>query len=105
MITFIAHLHVKPENAAEFEALLADVGAQTRAKEPGVVYYEFARSVDEADTYVMIEVYRDVASQAAHMASDWVRSSLPGSAALIEGKPRVSQYVTPGEEPLRQRMF
>ncbi len=105
MITFIAHLTVRPENAAAFEALMTQVAAQTHAHEPGVAYYEWARSVDEADTYVVIEVYRDVAAQAAHMATDWVRSSLPRSAALIEGKPHIRQYVTPGAEPVRQRMF
>ena len=105
MITFIAHLTVKPENAAAFEALMTEVAAQTHAHEPGVAWYEWARSVDEPDTYVVVEVYRDVAVHAAHMASAWVQESLPRSAALIEGKPHIRQYVTPGAEPVRQRMF
>lgn len=105
MITFIAQLTVRPENTAAFEALMSEVAAQTHAHEPDVVYYEWAKSVDEADTYVVVEVYRDVAAQAAHMATAWVRESLPRSAALIEGKPIVRQYVTPGTEPVRQRMF
>lgn len=105
MITFIAHLHVKPENAEAFEALLADVGAKSREHEPGIVYYDYARSVDEADTYLVIEVYRDAAAQAAHMATDWVRDSLPKSAALIEGKPHIRQYASRGAEPVRTRLF
>ena len=32
----------------------------THEHEPGVLYYDFARSVDDPDTYVVIEVYRDV---------------------------------------------
>lgn len=105
MITFIAHLRVRPENAEALEALLTEVGARTRDNEPGVVYYEFGKSVDEADTYVMIEVYRDAAAQAAHMASPWVRESLPRSASLIDGPPQVRQYVSPGAEPVRTRLF
>jgi quinol monooxygenase YgiN len=105
VITFIAHLRVNPENAAAFEELMTDVVAMTHKHEPGVVYYEFAKSVDEANTYVVIEVYKDLESQAAHMASTWVRSSLPVSARLIEGRPHISQYVSNGSEPVLQRMF
>lgn len=105
MITFIARLRVRPENAAAFEDLMDHVSAKVRENEPDVIYYAFAKGVDEADTYVVIEVYRDVAAQAAHMQTPWVRESLPRSAALIEGKPEIRQYVSPGAEPVRQRMF
>jgi quinol monooxygenase YgiN len=100
MITFIAHLRVKPENAAAFEALMAHVAQMTRAHEPGVAYYDFARSADEPDTYVVVEVYRDAQAHAGHMASSWVRESLPPSAALIEGRPHIRQYVSGGSEPV-----
>jgi len=105
VITFIAHLRVSPGNARAFEELMTQVAAMTHAHEPGVLYYEFAKSVDEPDTYVVIEVYRDVEVHAAHMASAWVRESLPVSARLIEGRPHIRQYVTPGSEPVRQRLF
>jgi len=105
MITFIAHLRVSPKNAAAFEELMTHVAAMTHEHEPGVAYYEFAKSVDDADTYVVIEVYRDVAAQSAHMRTAWVRESLPLSARLIEGKPHIKQYVSPGCEPVRQLMF
>ena len=47
MITFIAHFTVPPTNAAAFEELLTYVATMSNT-EPGVVYYGFARSVDEA---------------------------------------------------------
>jgi quinol monooxygenase YgiN len=99
MITFIAHVRVKPESARAFETLMTYVADMTHTHEPGVAYYEFAKSVDEPDTYVVVEVYRDTDSHAAHMASAWVQESLPRSARLIEGKPTIKQYVTPGDEP------
>jgi quinol monooxygenase YgiN len=104
MITFIARLQVKPENAAALESLMAHVAAMTRAHEPDVVYYAFAKGVDEPDTYVVVEVYRDAAAQAAHMATAWVRESLPRSMELIEGRPDIRQYVTPGSEPVTRRI-
>jgi quinol monooxygenase YgiN len=104
MITFIAHLHVKPDNAAAFETLMNYVTDMTRKHEAGVAYYGFAKSVDEPDTYVVVEVYQDPEAQAKHMTTDWVRDSLPKSARLIEGKPGIKQYVTPGSAPVIRRM-
>jgi quinol monooxygenase YgiN len=102
VITFIAHVRVRPENAAAFEALLAQVAAETREHEPGVAYYAFSKSVADPELYVVVEVYRDVAAHAAHMASPWVTESLPRSAALMEGRPEIRQYVSDGSEPVRE---
>lgn len=100
MITFIANLRVPPENAAAFEELMTYVADMTNANEPGVVYYAFAKSVDEPDSYVVIEVYRDQAACTAHGETDWVRDSIPKYLPLIEGMPRLVQYVSPGQEPV-----
>jgi len=105
MITFIVHLRVNPEDASAFEALMSHVAAMTHEHEPGVAYYEFAKSVDEPDTYVIVEVYQNVEVHAAHMASAWVRESLPVSARLIQGRPHIRQYVRPGSDPVRRRIF
>jgi quinol monooxygenase YgiN len=102
MITFIAQLRVLPENAEAFEVLMTYVADMTHRHEPGVAYYEWARSVDEADTYVVVEVYRDAAVHAAHMASAWVRESLPRSAVLIAGRPHIRQYVSGASQPVRR---
>ena len=99
MIIFIAHLKVRPENGPAFEALMTHVRDLTRQHEPGVAYYEFAKSVDESDIYVVVEVYRDPEAHRAHMNTDWVIESLPKSRQLVEGKFNIKQYVSPGAEP------
>ena len=104
MITFITHLQVNPANAAAFEVLLADVSGKVRENEPDVLYYGFAKSVEDPNTYVVIEVYRDEAAHSAHMETDWVKSSIPKSTLLIEnGKYDIKQYVSPGTEPVRRK--
>lgn len=100
MITFVVHLQVKPENATAFEKLMTHVAAMSLEHEPGVMYYAFAKSVDEADTYVAIEVYQDQAAVAAHGEAEWVRNSVPESLRLIDGMPRIAQYVSPGTAPV-----
>ena len=104
MITFIAHLKVRAENGPAFEALMTHVRDMTRQHEPGVAYYDFGKSVDEADTYMVMEVYRDAGAHAAHMKSEWVPESIPQSRRLVEGKFNIKQYVSPGVEPAVRRM-
>jgi quinol monooxygenase YgiN len=103
MITFITHLRVHPENAQAFEDLMTHVTAMTLENEPGVAYYGFAKSVEEADTYVVVEVYRDQAACVAHGDTAWVRESVPKSLLLTEGMPQLVQYVSPGAEPVVSR--
>src|ERR1700744_6588458 len=103
MITFIAHLRVRSENAQAFEDLMAHVTAMTLENEPGVAYYGFAKSVEEPDTYVVVEVYRDQAACAAHGDTAWGRESVPKSRPLTEGLPQLAQYVSPGAEPVVSR--
>ena len=104
MITFITHLKVMPENGPVFEALMTHVRDMTRQREPGVVYYDFGKSVDEPDTYVVMEVYRDAGAHAAHMKTDWVTESIAQSRRLVEGKFSTRQYVSSGAEPAVRRM-
>lgn len=100
----IAHMRVRAENAAAYEALLDEVAAATRANEPGVAYYAWSKSATEPDTYVVIEVYDDAEVHAAHMASPWVQGSIPKSIALVDGKFDIRQYVSSGSAPVKLTM-
>lgn len=100
MITMVARMRVPPERAAAYEELMTYVADMTLKNEPGVRYYGWARSASEPDIYVVVEVYDDEKVHAAHMASEWVTKSIPVSAGLIEGKPEIRQYVSPGQEPI-----
>jgi len=50
MIMFIVHLDVPPENSGAFEELMTYVAATSLEREPGVLHYAFAKSVDEPQT-------------------------------------------------------
>ena len=100
MITMVARMRVSSQNAAAYEALMTEVTAMTLANEPGVPYYAWAKSADEPDTYVVIEVYRDSEVHAAHMASPWVVESLPKSKALVDGGFDIQQYVSEASKPV-----
>ncbi|MCB2079206.1 MAG: antibiotic biosynthesis monooxygenase [Novosphingobium sp.] len=103
MITMIARMAVPPENVAAYEKLMAHVTEQTLQNESGVIHYGWARSATEPGVYVVVEVYRDEIAHAAHMQTEWVRSSLPISAGLVKGGFEIAQYVSPGQEPVTLR--
>ncbi len=103
MITMIARMRVPLENAAAYEELMDNVMGMSLTHEPGVKYYAWARSADEPDIYVVVEVYEDEKAQASHMATDWVRNSIPKTQGLVDGKFDIKQYVTPGQEPVKLR--
>lgn len=99
MITYITHVRVIPANTAAFEALLTHVRSKVWESEPNVLYYDFAKSVKDLDTYVVIEVYRDAAAHSAHMETEWVRASIPKSNSLVEnGKYDIRRYESAGTE-------
>ena len=103
MITFIANLRVPTQHAQEFEDLMSHVSSMTLENEPGVVHYGFAKSVDDAEAYVVIEIYRDQDAVAAHGANAWVGESVPKMLQLTEGMPTLVQYVSPGAEGVASR--
>ena len=80
---------------------MTEVCDQVRRHEPGVPYYGFGRSLDDAETFVVVEVYRDVDAHSAHMVTPWVRESMPKAARLMEGRPSIRQYVSEGSEPVQ----
>ena len=104
MITMIAHMRVRAENAAAYEALMDEVTAATLKHEPGVRYYAWSKSASEPGTYVVVEVYESAEVHAAHMASPWVRDSIPKSIALVDGGFDIRQYVSGGSEPVKLTM-
>lgn len=103
MITFIANLQVPSRNAKAFEDLMSHVAATTLENEPGVLYYGFAKSVEDAEAYVVVEVYRDQAACVAHGENSWVKDSVPKMLELTEGMPKLAQYVSPGADGVASR--
>ncbi len=58
-------VHVKPDGLEAFRrATLAN--AEASRKEPGVVRFDVVQDRDDRTRWVLVEVYRDAAAQAAH---------------------------------------
>ncbi len=68
MIFITAKFRVKADDVESWAEITADFTAATR-QEPGCLWFEWSRSLDEPDVYVLIEAFRDDQAGAAHVQS------------------------------------
>src|SRR5215475_2175410 len=63
-----ALLKAKPGKTAELETLLRNLASRSRS-EPGNLRWDLWQDLDDATTFVVDELYRDIASVQAHRAT------------------------------------
>ena len=68
MIAIILKWHVKPQYADQFPQLVSEFTQACRA-EPGCLWFEWARSVDDPNEFVLLEAFTDEGA-APHVESD-----------------------------------
>ena len=66
MIFNVVKQPVRPKFADDWPALVHDFTAASRA-EPGCIFFDWYRSVDEPNVYVLVEAFRDAAAGEAHV--------------------------------------
>lgn len=74
MIFGVIKFNVKPEWSERWLVLNAELTEATR-NEPGNLWFEWSRSVDNPNQFVLLEAYQDDATE-AHMSSDHFRNGM-----------------------------
>jgi len=97
MIFITAKFRVQPQDADNWPDIARDFTQATRA-EPGCLWFDWSRSLDDPTEYVLVEAFRDGDAGAAHVQSEHFRaaqSSLPPH--LVE-TPRVVNFDIPQDD-------
>lgn len=94
MIAIIATVQVKPGLGAEFERVFLDVAAQVRATEAGNSLYQLCRVRSQADTYKVMELYRDEQALADHRQASHMAEARPKLASLFAQPPQIDYLDT-----------
>ena len=68
MIFITAKFQIKPEYADAWPAISAPFTEATRA-EPGCLWFDWSRSLDDPHEYVLVEAFRDGDAGGAHVNS------------------------------------
>jgi quinol monooxygenase YgiN len=93
MIFITAKFQVRPEDADRWPEISAAFTDATRA-EPGCLWFDWSRSLDDPNEYVLVEAFRDGDAGAAHVGSDHFKQAQQELPQHLASTPKiVSQTV------------
>ncbi len=96
MIFIVVKNPVRPEFADDWVDLVEEFTTASRA-EPGNIVFEWYRSVEDPNTYVLVEAFRDAAAGEAHVQSDHFRTATGQLRKWLAAVPEIVHVEAPGE--------
>ncbi|MEO6510024.1 MAG: putative quinol monooxygenase [Nocardioides sp.] len=97
MIFITAKFRIKAEDADAWPDISRAFTAATRA-EPGCLWFDWSRSVDDPQEYVLVEAFADDAAGGAHVRSDHFAAARRDLPPHLEATPRIVNFSVPGTE-------
>ena len=79
---------IKPEHAEDWLSTVREFTEATRA-EPGNLFFEWSRSVDDPNTYVLVEAFRDGDAGGAHVQSEHFTKAIGWMPDYVTATPRI----------------
>jgi quinol monooxygenase YgiN len=86
-------VRTKPEKREEFLRLIGELRANVHRHEPDTLLFEVLQGAD-ANEFVLLECFRDVAAQKQHENASYHVSMAPAGWACLDGQP-VIEYMRP----------
>lgn len=96
MIFIVVRWPVKPEHADDWPEIAREFTEATRA-EPGNIFFQWSRSVDDPNEYVLIEAFQDDAAP-AHVTSEHFRKAQAELPAYIAATPKIRNVLMDGDQ-------
>ena len=97
MIFITAKFPVLPEHADAWPELSREFTEATRAEE-GCLWFDWSRSLDDPNEYVLVEAFRDDAAGGAHVQSSHFQKATSELPAYLAETPRIVNMSVPGTE-------
>lgn len=88
MIFIVVKFDVAPQHRESWLAVTKEYTAATRA-EPGNLWFEWSRSVDDPSEFVLVEAFRDQQAGAEHVGSPHFRAGLDAMRPLLSRTPSI----------------
>ena len=93
VIFITAKFRVLPEHADRWSDITREFTEATRS-EPGNLWFDWSRSLDDPTEYVLVEAFRDGEAGAAHVQSGHFKASMATLPRYLAETPRiVSQMI------------
>ena len=97
MIFITARFRIRAEDADEWPRIAAEFTEATRA-EPGCLWFDWSRSVDDPQEYVLVEAFRDGEAGAAHVQSEHFRTAQRTLPPHLAETPRIVNFEIPQDD-------
>lgn len=88
MIFIVVKFKTKPEWTERFPDLVADFTADTRG-EPGNMWFDWSRSLDDPSEYVLVEGFRDEDAGKEHVTSDHFKRFIADTPQALAATPHI----------------
>lgn len=79
---------IRPEHADNWLSLVKDFTEGTRS-EPGNLFFEWSRSVDDPTVYYLVEGFADQAAGAHHVSTDHFKKAMEWMPDVVATKPSI----------------
>jgi quinol monooxygenase YgiN len=97
MIFITAKFRVLPEHADRWPEISAEFTQATR-NEPGCLWFQWSRSVDEPNEYVLVEAFRDDEAGGAHVKSEHFKAAQQSLPPYLAETPRILNMTIPQDD-------
>lgn len=87
LIFIVVKFTIRPERSGEWLTLVDDFTRATRA-EPGNIFFEWSRSVEDDNQFVLVEAFQDGAGE-AHVTSDHFKTAMSWMPDVVATKPSI----------------
>jgi quinol monooxygenase YgiN len=94
MILINVKFPIRPERVEEFLELARQYRADVTA-EPGNVYFEWSRDIDDPTTFVAVECFRDADAGGAHMGTQHVARFMATAPDFVAAQPSIVYVDSP----------
>ena len=88
MIFIVVKWTPKPEHVEDFPSVVADFTEATR-NEPGNLFFEWSRSLDDPGEYVLVEGFRDGDAGGEHVNSEHFKTFVAMAPSVLAKTPLI----------------
>jgi quinol monooxygenase YgiN len=97
MIFITAKFKVRPEDADQWPQIAAEFTEATRS-EPGCLWFDWSRSLDDPEEYVLVEAFRDQEAGVAHVQSDHFKQARQSLPPHLAATPKIVNVTIPQQD-------
>ena len=97
MIFITAKFRILPEDAGRWPEIAGEFTRATRA-EPGCLWFDWSRSLDDPTEYVLVEAFRDGDAGAAHVHSQHFKDAQQSLPPHLAETPRIINFTVPQDD-------